>query len=80
MSVDDQILSSDIDGTTQMNNASSTYPYHTSVCGSMLYTSPTNVPSEIFALVRHAEFDAFRRSFDLYYNDIIKMRNDHGQV
>ncbi|UJR27993.1 hypothetical protein I4U23_009251 [Adineta vaga] len=82
MSVADRILSSDVNhliqATTTTNNPN-TQVYHQSVCGSILYSPPTNVPSDIFSMLRHGNFDAFRRSLDIYHNDIIRMRNDHGQ-
>lgn len=81
MSVDEKILSSDIDNiSTPTATFAPTYAYHTSVCGSLLYTSPTKTPSDIFSYLRHSNFDAFRRSIDIYYNDIIQIVNDHGQV
>ncbi|CAF0822556.1 unnamed protein product [Rotaria sp. Silwood1] len=80
ISVDDKILSSDINNIIQATTTSTSYPYHTSVCGSLLYTAPTNTSSDIFSLLRHCNFDAFRRSLDIYYNDIIQMKNDHGQT
>jgi hypothetical protein len=80
MSVDDKILSSDINNSIQTSTIMNTYPYHTSVCGSLLYSSPSNSSSDIFSFLRHGNFDAFRRSLDVYHNDIIQMRNDHGQV
>jgi hypothetical protein len=80
MSLADAILSSDINNSIQAPTITNTYPYHTSICGSLLYSSPTNSPSEIFSYLRHANFIAFRRSLDVYHNDIIRMRNDHEQV
>jgi len=80
MSVDDKILSSDINTSFQPNTTSISYPYHTSICGSLLYSSPTNSPSDIFLFLRHGNFDAFRRSFDVHHQDIIQMRNEYGQV
>lgn len=81
MSLDEKILSSDIDNSIQATtSATPSFPYHTSVCGSILYTAPTNTPSDIFSFLRHGNFDAFRRSIDIYHNDIIKMTNEHGQV
>ncbi len=80
MSVDDKILSSDINNSFQTIPTPISYPYHTSTCGSLLYSSPSNSPSDIFAYLRHNNFDAFRRSFDVHHNEIIQMRNEHGQV
>jgi hypothetical protein len=80
MSVDDKILSSDINNSIQSNPTPISYPYHTSICGSLLYSAPSNSPSDIFSYLRHNNFDAFRRSLDVYHNDIIQMRNEHGQV
>jgi hypothetical protein len=80
MSVDDKILSSDINSFFQSITTPISHPYHTSICGSLLYSSPTNSPSDIFSLLRHGNFDAFRRSLDVYHHEIIRMRNDHGQV
>jgi len=81
MSVDDKILSSDINHSfPSTNTAPISHPYHTSICGSLLYSSPTNSPSDIFSFLRHGNFDAFRRSLDVYHHDIIRMRNEHGQV
>lgn len=80
MSLDDQILSSDINNSFQTNPTPIAYPYHTSVCGSILYSSPTNSLPDIFSILRHGNFDAFRRSLDVYHRDIIRMRNEHGQV
>ncbi|CAF0826668.1 unnamed protein product [Adineta ricciae] len=82
MSVDEKILSSDFNYPTQPQTTSNsnTQAYHLSVCGSILYSPPTNSPSDIFTFLRHGNFDAFRRSLDIYHNDIIRMRNDHGQT
>lgn len=82
MSVDEKILSSDFNYPVQPQTTSNsnTQAYHLSVCGSILYSPPTNSPSDIFTFLRHGNFDAFRRSLDIYHNDIIRMRNDHGQV
>ncbi|CAF2103310.1 unnamed protein product [Rotaria magnacalcarata] len=80
MSVDDKILSSDINNYIQATTVQASYPYHTSVCGSLLYTAPTNTPSDIFSYLRHGNFEAFRRSLDIYHNNIIKIKNDHGQT
>ena len=82
MSVDEKILSSDFNYPTQPQTTSNsnTQAYHLSVSGSILYSPPTNSPSDIFTFLRHGNFDAFRRSLDIYHNDIIRMRNDHGQV
>jgi hypothetical protein len=60
--------------------AASYEPYHKSVCGSILHSLPTNASSEIFSYLRHGKFDAFRRSFDIYYKDIIQMKNEREQV
>ena len=54
--------------------------YHNSICGSILYSSPTNSPSEIFAYLSHGKFDAFHRCFDMYHKEIVQMRNERGQV
>lgn len=80
MSLDEQILSSDINNSLQINPIPTSRLYHTSACGSILYSTPTNNASEIFSFLRHGNFEAFRRSFEVYYQDIIQMRNQHGQV
>ena len=80
MSLADAILSSDINNSIQAPPITNTLPYHTSVCGALLYSTPTNSPSEIFSYLRHGNFNAFRRSLEVYHNDIIRMRNDQGQV
>ena len=80
MSVDEKILSSTIDNYIQATTISTSQPYHTSACGALLYTSPTNLPSDIFSFLRHANFTAFQRSLEIYHKDIIRMRNEHGQV
>jgi hypothetical protein len=80
MSLDDKILSSDINNTIQATSLLTTYPYHTSLCGSILHSTPTNSPSDIFAILRHGNFDTFRRSLDVHHNNIIRMKNDLGQV
>jgi hypothetical protein len=80
MSVDDKILSSDIDNSIQLTTIQPTYPYHNSACGFILYSAPTNSSTDIFSFVRHGHLDALRRSLEVYPNDIIRMRNDHGQV
>ncbi|CAF2345544.1 unnamed protein product [Rotaria sp. Silwood2] len=80
VSVDTKILSSDISNFIQATPTLTSYPYHTSVCGSLLYTPPTNMPSDIFSFLRHGNFTAFRTSLDKYHSDIIQMKNDHGQT
>ena len=80
MSVDDKILSSDISNSCSLTPTTTSYPYHTSKCGSILYSTPTNSPTEIFKYLSHNNFDAFRRSLDVYYNEISRMRNERGQV
>lgn len=80
MSVDDKILSSDISDSFSLTPTTTSYPYHTSKCGSILYSTPTNSPTEIFKYLSHNNFDAFRRSLDVYYNEISRMRNERGQV
>jgi hypothetical protein len=55
-------------------------PYHQSVCGSILHSTPTNSPAEIFSYLQHGNFDAFHRSIDVYHKDIVQMRNNAGQV
>jgi hypothetical protein len=57
-----------------------TKPYQESVCGSILLPLATNSPSEIFSYLRHGQFDKFRRCLDVYYKEIIQMKNEHGQV
>ena len=78
--MDRQILSSDINDIIQASPVPTTYPYHTSACGSILYSNPTKSAEEIFSLLRHADFDAFRRSLDVYHQDIIRIKNNHEQV
>ncbi|CAF1466920.1 unnamed protein product [Adineta steineri] len=80
MSVDDKILSSDLNNLIQATTISNTNAYHMSICGSILHPMPTNSPSDIFSFLRHSNFTALRRSLDVYHNDIIQMRNDHGQT
>ena len=80
MSVDERILSANINNLIQSTTTSTSQPYHTSVCGSLLFSTPTNSSSDIFSYLRHGNFDAFRRSLDVYYNEIIRMRNEYGQV
>ena len=80
MSVDEKILTSDIDNYIQSMTTSISQHYHSSVCGALLHTSPTNLPSDIFSFLRHANFIGFQSSLDIYHRDIIQMRNDHGQV
>lgn len=59
---------------------SSNTQYHTSVCGSILHSIPTNNCQTIFSYLRHGNFEAFRRSIDVFYRDIVKMRNEREQV
>lgn len=80
MSVDDKILSSDISSSFPLTSTSNSFPYHTSKCGSILYSSPSNSPADIFKYLRHNDFEAFRRSLDVYHNEIIRMKNEYGQV
>ncbi|CAF1532672.1 unnamed protein product [Adineta steineri] len=80
MSVDDKILSSDLNNLIQATTISNTNVYHMSICGSIIHPMPTNSPSDIFSFLRHSNFTALRRSLDVYHNDIIQMRNDHGQT
>ncbi|CAF0841104.1 unnamed protein product [Adineta steineri] len=54
--------------------------YHTSICGSILLPTATKCPSEIFSLLRHGKFDAFRQSMNIYHQDIIQMKNEYGQT
>ncbi|CAM2702740.1 unnamed protein product [Rotaria socialis] len=54
--------------------------YHTSACGSILHSLPTKVPSEIFAYLQHGKLDAFRRSLDIYYKDIVQIKNENEQT
>ncbi|CAF1027658.1 unnamed protein product [Adineta steineri] len=54
--------------------------YHTSICGSVLHPMATKCPAEIFSLLRHGKLDVFRQSVDVYHQDIIKMKNEHGQT
>lgn len=54
--------------------------YHKSICGSILYCSPTKSPPEIFSFLLHGNLNAFRRSLDVYNKDIIKMKNEYDQV
>jgi hypothetical protein len=80
MSLEDLICSSDINEIIQANIPVPTYPYHNSMCGSILHSTPTNSSTEIFSYLRHGRFDAFRRSLDVYHQNIIQMRNEYGQV
>lgn len=54
--------------------------YHQSVCGSILLPLPTKNTQDIFDILRHANFDRFRRCLDVYYKDIMTMRNEFGQT
>ena len=78
--LDSKILSSDINDLIQAAPVQVTHAYHTSICGSILHSAPSNSSADIFSYLRHANFDAFRRSLDLHHNDIIRMRNEHEQV
>lgn len=80
MSLDSRILASDINDMIQVNPPPTTNTYHDSVCGSILYSVPSKSPEDVFSDLRHNNFDGFRRSFDVYHQDIIAMRNDRGQV
>ncbi|CAF1018440.1 unnamed protein product [Adineta steineri] len=55
-------------------------PYHTSTSGSIILPMATKCPAEIFSLLRHGKLDVFRQSVDVYHQDIIKMKNEHGQT
>lgn len=55
-------------------------PYHTSACGSILHSIPTNNCQTIFSYLLHGNFEAFRQSIDVFHRDIIKMRNEQEQV
>ena len=52
--------------------------YQTSACGSLLHSVPTNDPATVFSYLLHGHFDAFRRSIEVFYRDIITMKNEHG--
>jgi hypothetical protein len=80
ISINNAILTSDIDELSDLNLCPATQNYHTSVSGSILYSVPSKLSSEIFSYLRHGDFDGFRRSLDLHHHEIIKMRNDHEQV
>ena len=75
-----QIQPSSVTNLIQPTFIPASEPYHKSICGSILHSTPTNSPSEIFSYLRHGTFDAFRRSIDVYHKEIIQMKNDHGQV
>ncbi|CAF3653798.1 unnamed protein product [Rotaria sordida] len=81
----DEINSSDIQladlhSSFQSTLATPNNLYHNSVCGSILYCSPTNSSSQIFSYLLHGKFDVFRRSLDIYHKDIILMKNEHEQT
>ncbi|CAF1366538.1 unnamed protein product [Adineta ricciae] len=59
--------------------SSPTESYDKSVCGSLLYSIPSNSSTEIFAYLRHSRFDAFHRSMDIHHKEIILMKNEHEQ-
>ena len=82
MSSDDQCLSSTTlnDHIHEQTMTSPPDLYHNSVCGSILHSIPTNNPSTIFSYLRHGNFDAFRRSYDIYHREINTMKNEHEQV
>lgn len=79
-SLDRKILASDINDMIQVNSRPTTNTYHDSVSGSILYSIPTNSPDEIFSYIRHNDFQAFRRSLDVYHQDIIALRNERQQT
>jgi len=54
--------------------------YHESMCGSILLPLSTNNTREIFDILRHGNFDRFRRCLEVYYKEIIEMKNEIGQV
>ena len=54
--------------------------YHESISGSILLPLPKNSSLEIFNYLRHANFDQFQRCFNVYHQELIHMRNEHGQV
>lgn len=70
----------DVDNSNESISVTNPSTYHESVCGSILYCAPTNSTSEIFSYIHHGRFDAFRRSLEIYYKDIVQMKNEHGQV
>lgn len=83
--LDEKILAADLNHaiqapTTNGGTSPNAHTYHLTVCGSLLYSPPSNSPAEIFAYLRHSRFDAFRRSLDVYHAEIIHMRNGQGQV
>ncbi len=55
-------------------------PYHQSICGSILLPLPTNSLVDIFAYLRHGKFDRFQRCLEIYYKEIIQMKNQFEQV
>ena len=78
--LDSKILSSDINNLIQAAQTQVTHAYHTSICGSILHSAPSNSSADIFSYLRHSNFDAFRRSLDIHHSDIIGMRNEQEQV
>ncbi|UJR21427.1 hypothetical protein I4U23_024513 [Adineta vaga] len=70
----------DLNDAIQKTSIASTEFYNKSVCGSILCPSPSNSTSDIFSYLRHAKFDAFRRSIDIFHKEIIQMKNEHDQT
>ena len=54
--------------------------YHSSMCGSILYSPPTNDSAVIFSHLAHARLDAFHRALSAFPNEIPRMKNAYDQV
>ena len=70
------------DDTNRLHRISTTIsdPYQNSLCGAILNCIPTKAPSAIFTYIRHSNFQALHRSLDVYHQEIVRIRNDNGQV
>lgn len=54
--------------------------YHESTCGSILLPLPKRSALEVFTYLRHGQFDRFQRCFSVYHQELIHLKNEHGQV
>lgn len=79
-SLDSRILASDINDMIQVNSHHTTNTFHDSVCGSILYSVPSQSPEEIFSYLRHNNLDGLKRSFDVNHREIVNMRNNRNET
>lgn len=49
--------------------------YNEGVCGSILFSNPTDSAEKIFGFIRHNDIEMFRRSFDIFHDKIAQMTN-----